>query len=138
MRIMTRLSLLCLTIAATACTATPREQAQIAQRETETQQKLATALKGLTPGEPTLCLNALGQKQVTSYGSTFLYRVNNGTIYRTETNGGCGDLDRNILITRTPSGQLCRGDITNTIDRASRFPSGSCSFGEFVPYRKAR
>ena len=77
-----------------------------------------------------------GNPQVSSYGPTLLYRVSNSLIYRTDTTGGCADLDRNILITRTPTGQTCRGDIATTIDTASRFMTGSCSFGEFVPYRK--
>ena len=130
------LSMPALLVAVAACTPTPREQAQIDLRLATQQQKLDTALAGRVAGPPTTCLNQFSQRQVSSYGSTFLYRVNNGTIYRTETNGGCGDLDRNILVTRTPSGQLCSGDIATTIDRVSRFPTGSCSFGEFVPYRK--
>ena len=132
----TSLALPVLLAATAACTPTPREQAQIDQRAVRQQQRLQAALAGRTPGPPTNCIADFGQKQVTSYGATFVYRVANGTLYRTETNGGCGDLERNILVTRTPSTQLCRGDIATTIDSASRFPSGSCSFGEFVPYRK--
>ena len=32
--------------------------------------------------------------------------------------------------------RLMFGDIARTFDQASRFPTGSCSFGDFVPYRK--
>ena len=38
--------------------------------------------------------------------------------------------------TRTPSGQLCRGDIAQAVDRTANFPAGSCSFGDFVPYTR--
>lgn len=129
------LSLSVLTVAA-ACTPTPREQLAIDQRLKTEQQKLDARLAGLTPGKPTSCMPQFGNPQVSSHGPTLLYRVSNSLIYRTDTTGGCADLDRNILITRTPTGQTCRGDIATTIDTASRFMTGSCSFGEFVPYRK--
>ena len=43
-----------------------------------------------------------------------------------------------ILVTRSFTGQLCRGDIVRTVDRFNGFPSGACTFGEFIPYSRKK
>ena len=119
------------------CTQTQAEVERAQVREADVQQKLAKELAGLVPGKPETCLTQFPQKQSSGYGATILYRVNNGLVYRSDTVGGCEGIARgDILVTRTPSGQLCRGDIAQTFDQTSRFPTGSCSFGDFIPYRK--
>ena len=120
-----------------ACTQTQAEVERAQVRDAGVQEKLAKELAGLVPGKPTTCISLFPQKQSSGYGATILYRVNNGLVYRTDTNGGCAGIARgDVLVTRTPSGQVCRGDIAQTFDQQSRVPTGSCSFGEFVPYRK--
>ena len=120
-----------------ACTQTQAEVERAQVREVGVQEKLAKELAGLVPGKPETCISQFPQKQSSGYGATILYRVNSGLVYRSDTVGGCEGIARgDILVTRTPSGQLCRGDIAQTFDQASRFPTGSCSFGDFVPYRK--
>lgn len=127
------LSLLVLTA---GCAATPREIAASQARDASDQEKLGKALAGLTPGKPVTCIDQIRTRQVAGYGPTILYTVNNGLIYRSDTAGGCSNVGRDVLVTRTISGQLCRGDIAQTVDSSSRFPTGSCSFGDFIPYRK--
>ena len=120
-----------------ACTQTQADVERAQVRKADVQEKLAKELAGLVPGKPETCISQFPQKQSAGYGATILYRVNNGMVYRSDTYGGCEGIARgDILVTRTPSGQLCRGDIAQTFDRTSRFPTGSCSFGDFVPYRK--
>ena len=120
-----------------ACTQTQAEVERAQVREAGVQEKLAKELAGLVPGKPESCISQFPQKQSSGYGATILYRVNSGLVYRSDTVGGCEGIARgDILVTRTPSGQLCRGDIAQTFDQASRSPTGSCSFGDFVPYRK--
>ncbi|SFO08122.1 hypothetical protein [Sphingomonas sp. OK281] len=120
-----------------ACTQTQAEVERAQVHEAGVQDKLAKELAGLVPGKPETCINQFTQKQSSGYGPTILYRVSRRLVYRTETAGGCEGIARgDILVTRTPSGQLCRGDIAQTLDQSSRFPTGSCSFGAFVPYRK--
>lgn len=120
-----------------ACTQTQAEVERAQVREAGVQEKLAKELAGLVPGKPETCISQFPQKQSSGYGATILYRVNKGLVYRSDTVGGCEGIGRgDILVTRTPSGQLCRGDIAQTFDQSSRFPTGSCSFGAFVPYRK--
>ncbi|KQO07043.1 hypothetical protein ASF09_12385 [Sphingomonas sp. Leaf242] len=120
-----------------ACTQTQAEVERAQVRDSEVQAKLAKELAGLVPGKPETCISQFPQKQSSGYGATILYRVNSGLVYRSDTVGGCEGIARgDILVTRTPTGQLCRGDIAQTFDQASRFPTGSCSFGAFIPYRK--
>ena len=51
--------------------------------------------------------------------------------------GGCSALrpDR-VLVTRTPSDELCRGDIARIIDPPTPIEYGSCGLGDFVPYTR--
>lgn len=79
---------------------------------------------------------------MTAYGPTIVYTLSPRLKYVSETQGGCetiGQRGRNdILVTRTTTGQLCAGDIAQTVDRVSGFFTGSCSFGPFVPYRAGK
>lgn len=137
-----RMVMLPLLVGLAACAQTPGERTRAAQDQAATQQKLAAALAGMTPGEPTSCISQIqlgGGSDVQAYGSTLVYTVSPRLKYRSDTTGGCegvGSNGNDILVTVTPSTQLCRGDIAQTVDRTSRFPDGSCSFGAFVPYRK--
>jgi hypothetical protein len=136
MRILSLLMLPTAVLAA-GCTQTQAEVERAQVREAGVQEKLAKELAGLVPGKPETCINQFPQKQSSGFGATILYRVNSKLVYRNDTVGGCEGIARgDILVTRTPSGQLCRGDIAQTIDQTSRFPTGSCSFGDFVPYRR--
>ena len=122
---------------AVGCAQTPKQAARAAADADRTQAKLTTALAGLTPGKPMTCMPNLPTQTMQAYGPTLLYRVSGRLIYRNDTAGGCeraGSDD--ILVTRSPTGQLCSGDIGQTVDRGSRMPTGSCSLGDFVPYRR--
>ncbi|HEX8486604.1 hypothetical protein [Sphingomonas sp.] len=121
------------------CTPTAAEQGRIDARDAVAQTKLDAALAGLVPGKPTMCLPLTGrqQYQTEGYGPTILYKVSRGLIYRNDTNGGCAGIARgDILVTRQVTGQACSGDIATTIDNTSRFQTGSCALGQFVPYRQ--
>lgn len=104
------------------------------------QAALAHELAGLTPGAPQTCLDTFVTRDAstTSFGDTLVYRTSGATRYVTRTTGctGIGGSGDNILITTVPETHICRGDIARTVDRVSRFETGSCAFGEFVPYRK--
>lgn len=127
-----------------ACAQTPAETARAAQDAAAEQAKLARRLAGLVPGAPQSCVDQfqLRDAQVSSYGNTLLYTLpGGGAVYRSDTAGGCRDVGSNgsnILVTSTPSTQLCQGDIATTVDNTSRFQSGSCGFGPFVRYSKPK
>ena len=121
------------------CTTSPREAELAASAEARTQEALAAELAGLVPGEPTTCLPEPTRNQLASkgYGATIVYVASPALKYRNDTTGGCERLSRgDTLITRTPIGRVCRGDIATTVDRTSGFQTGSCALGEFVPYRR--
>lgn len=119
------------------CTPTLADRQRMAESEARTQARLEKALAGLTPGKPQTCIQPDLAHNSDTYGNTLLYRVSGRLIYRNDTNGGCFDRGSNdIIVTKSYTGQLCRGDIVRTIDRTSHMPSGSCSFGDFIPYRK--
>ena len=124
-------------LAATGCTQTPQERIATQQANAATADRLAKELAGLTPGQSTTCMPRSGNTQVEAFGPTILYTVSRSLKYRSDTTGGCERVGRgDILVTRSPSGQLCQGDIATTIDQTARTLSGSCSFGPFVRYSK--
>lgn len=126
-------------LALAACTPSAAEQGRIDRSAEVTQTKLATALAGLTPGEPTSCLPLTGtpQYQTEGYGPVILYKFSRGLVYRNDTAGGCEAIARgDILVTRQYGSQLCSGDIATTVDNVSRITTGSCALGRFTPYRR--
>lgn len=101
--------------------------------------QLATRLAGLRAEKPIDCLPATQSRfaHTQAYGSTILYEVSRNNVYRTETGGGCEGMARgDILVTKSNFGQVCSGDIAQTFEPVSRVPTGSCSLGQFTPYRK--
>ncbi|MEK9211418.1 hypothetical protein [Sphingomonas sp. 2378] len=142
MRFRTLLPLTTMAAAIAGCTPTPAQQARIEQAAATNRADLTAALRGLTPGKPTQCIGQYTTRQVNAYGPTIVYTISPRLKFVSQTAGGCegiGQRSRNdILVTRTTTGQLCSGDIAQTVDRTSGFFTGSCSFGAFVPYRKER
>lgn len=130
-----RILLPLLVISAAACTPTARELDRQAAAEAGDRAALDRELAGLVPGRPQTCVQQTQLRDMKSFGDTLVYRGLGRTRYVNQTSGGCSP-DRNdaFLVTRTPTAQLCRGDIAQAVNRTSRFPIGSCSYGEFVPY----
>lgn len=126
---------------ATACTASVAQSTRRDDRAAAQAAKVDRALAGLMPGPAQGCLNGPDRRfaRVTTYGSTMLFRIGRDRVFRNDMNGNCttGTFDP-IVVTQTPSTALCRGDIAQLIDRASRFPVGSCSYGDFIPYTRAK
>jgi hypothetical protein len=120
------------------CAATPEQQARTAERRADSAARLDKALAGFTAEQPQSCMPITNPRRTEYYGDTIIYEVSGNLVYRNDTTGGCALERDDILVTSTPLGRLCRGDIARTVDRASRFNTGSCALGDFVPYRKRR
>lgn len=106
---------------------TPRQQARYDR-----------LLQNLTPDREQDCINPRRITQTDRFGTRIIYSVSSRERYVTDTGGGCFGLDRgDAIVTRSFSGQYCRGDIISTVDLPARIQSGSCSFGSFVPYHAA-
>ena len=69
---------------------------------------------------------------------TILFRDGH-TVYVNTTLGDCNNMsdDSYALVTRNVGPQLCRGDLATVTDASSGMTVGSCSLGDFVPYRPA-
>ena len=94
------------------------------------------ALAGKTAGQPKNCLSRFEADRMSVHDGLLLFRVNRTLVYRNDANN-CPSLHEDDIIQTNlfGSGQLCRGDIFQIIDRTGGFGRGACSFGDFVPYR---
>ncbi|MEG3176318.1 hypothetical protein U1872_08765 [Sphingomonas sp. RB3P16] len=99
--------------------------------------ELDKQLAGLVPGKPQSCIDPIRYRDTTRVGDKILYKNGRNDVMVNDTGGGCFGLRRgDAIVTKTFGSQLCRGDIVTTVDLPMRIPSGSCSFGDFVPYKK--
>ena len=110
-------------------------QPQLTEKQAETLNK---QLAGKVAGEPINCLSSLDSRSpIRVSDNIILYRVSKNKVYRNDLRNGCPGLarDSDIMVTESfGSAQLCDGDIFKLVDRTSGMWTGSCSFGEFVPY----
>ena len=100
--------------------------------------ELDKLLAGRVMGQPVDCLslpNVTGNTIVE--GRAIVYRI--GTrLYVNVPPDGARQLRRDdIIVTRTFSTNLCRGDVIRLLDRTASIPHGFISLGQFVPYTKA-
>ena len=114
-------------------TAAPRERPS-------PEAKVSKALAGRTPAKPQSCIRLRPGLSSQTIGNAIIYEDSARRWYVNRPDGGrCTELnDDVIVVTRTPSNQLCRGDIVQLIDRTARFPRGSCGLDDFVPYERAK
>ena len=115
-------------------TSSPEEQAAQASRD---QAKLASLTAGKVAGAPMSCLsNWRNRDMVVVNENVVAFRDGRSRVYINNMNGPCLGLgpSRGALVTQTTGSSLCRGDLAQVFDNASRMNIGSCSFGDFVPY----
>ena len=118
-------------------TASPQELAAQAARD---QAKLASLTAGKAPGAPMSCLsNWRSRDMVVVNENVVAFRDGQKRVYINHMSGPCLGLGpgRNALVTQTTNTSLCRGDIAQVLDTASRTNVGACAFGDFVPYTLA-
>jgi hypothetical protein len=108
--------------------------------EASEQARLDKDLEGYTAGKPQNCVDLRDLGGPESYGeSVLVFRSGRGLLYKNQVSGSCNNVGRHeALITRPFGSQLCRGDIARTADLSAGMTTGSCSLGEFVPYRKPK
>ena len=107
------------------------------QRSPGAMAELARSLSGKVAGRPQACLGRFATRDMHVIDDyTILYR-SGATTYRNDPPGGCPGLDRpgNAMVSRSSSSELCRGEIIQIIDTSSGIFNGSCTLGDFVPYR---
>ena len=131
-----RISTLLLLAATSACATSAVSEPRTASAET----KLARALAGKVAGPPVDCLPSYRTNDMSVIDdNTILFREGSKLVYRNDPPGGCSPMSRTgyALLTRSPTSQLCRGDIVRVVDLTTHNTVGSCSLGDFIPYRAA-
>ena len=103
---------------------------------------LAAALEGYAEaGPPVSCVNQrdLGGNRSAGEGAIVFQGRSRDRLWVNRPAGGCPSVDMGrALVTRTPSTQLCRGDIATVVDLVSGTQYGGCGLGDFTPYRRVR
>ncbi len=101
----------------------------------------AADLAGRTAGAPMECIGDLeGDRGGALYDSgDILYKGRGSRIYLNHPDNCPGLRSDRRIVSRSPSGRQCRGDIIQVEDRVSPAFYGGCALGSFVPYdRPAR
>ncbi len=124
-------------VALAACTQGPPVEQKLGVREA---QKLDKLLAGKVPGEPVRCIASYNASQLQVLGDNILvYRASKNLIYRNNLEGSCHGLAQGdtLVMNRVIASQYCRGDIARVVDLQNNITRGSCSLGDFIPYRTA-
>jgi hypothetical protein len=120
-------------IAAAAVSEGPTERARA---------RAARILEGRMALEPVSCVTQRllrGNQTIDEGGAILFGGPTDTTVYVNRPPAGCPSLDNGrILVTRTTSSQLCRGDIAVVRDPSGGPEVGSCGLGDFTPYRRPR
>ena len=124
-------------LAASACApADPVARAEVAEQN---ETALAELLQGRTAERTVSCVHQRLLHSNRSIGEgVVVFEGANGRIYVNRPSAGCPEMDSTTtMILRTPSTQMCRGDIVNVVDQASGIHYGACGLGDFTPYKRA-
>ena len=102
------------------------------------QAEFAEATRGYTAGPATNCVNLRDIRGNRSIGEgVILFEGLGNALYVNRPAAGCPEVrPGRTLVTRTSSGQLCRGDIATVVDPVSGIEYGGCGLGDFIPYRR--
>lgn len=109
-----------------------------APRSDQAALKLQQTLAGRVAGAPVNCLQQTPSSSMIRIDDNTVLFERGSTIYRNDLPGGCYGLgsDNYALVTRSPSGGLCSGDIATLVDPRTGVTAGSCTLGDFVPYSR--
>ena len=106
---------------------------------TKGEARLAKMLQGRVAGEPTSCIRSLANQRVqTIDGTAYVYGSGNTIWVQRTRNPNAIDGNDTLVTNRFSGTQLCRFDITTTIDRVNGFFTGAVFFEDFVPYTRVK
>ena len=127
---MKSLMLVPLVALAAACTAEPPMEASADV------QSLSDALGGRVAGEPQNCVRQMDLTDNRTIGGRLVFGTRNrDLVYVSDSDCPRLTQDR-ALKTRSTIGQLCAGEIVEVFDPVAKITHGSCSLGQFTPYRR--
>lgn len=100
--------------------------------------KLGRALEDRVAGKPTNCIALRRIRGSRIIDRTAIIYEAGGTLYINRPSSGAETLSAsNVLVTKTPTGEVCRGEIVQLFDTGAHFQVGTVILGPFVPYRKS-
>jgi hypothetical protein len=113
--------------------------ADAAASMTKGEKRLAKLLEGRVAGDPVSCIRVLPRDRMETIEGTAYVYGSGQTIYvqRTRDPQRIDDNDT-LIVNRFGASQLCRLDMTTTIDRFTGFFTGSVFFDDFVPYTRVK
>ena len=101
--------------------------------------QLASVLAGRVAGQSLHCIpNYRSIRHIEGIGPDLILE-DGRTVYVSHTAGGCDQAGHSgyYLVTMPFNGSnLCSGDLARVVTAPGGIQAGSCSVGEFVPYRK--
>ncbi len=107
---------------------------------TKGEKKLAKLLEGRVAGEPQTCIRTMPTSGMTTIDKTAYVYGRGDTIYVQRTQHPENIDRRDVLVTRRFGGgtQLCKVDVTTTVDPLNGFLTGAVFFDDFVPYTRVK
>ena len=134
---MRAISILVVSLGLAACANVPPQPERSPAKQREFEQLLA----GKVAGPPMSCLPSYRSNDMVVIDEhTIAFRDGSRRVYVNQMQGGCSGLGgANTLVTKTyGNAELCRCDIGQVVDLQNHFTVGSCVFGDFVRYDKAK
>lgn len=95
-------------------------------------------LKDRVAGEPVACIPRNRLRRSTAAGDDVLLYDDGAVVYVNAPYSGCPGARGNALVTVSPIGRLCSGDIIQVQNLFAGVPLTSCALNEFIPFRKAK
>lgn len=106
---------------------------------TKGEKRLAKLLEGRVAGEPVRCIRTQPNQRMQTIGGTAYVYGSGNTIYVQRTRDPSAISENDALVTnRFNATELCRLDVTTTIDRVLGFFTGAVFFEDFVPYTRVK
>jgi hypothetical protein len=118
-----------------SCSTTALQPNRSAQAEQDYQRLLA----GKVAGPPVACLSTFrANDMVIIDENTVAFKRGHSEVYVNHIPDGCSNLGMShyALVTRQQGTSLCRGDIAQVMDLTNGMTVGSCSMGDFIPYKR--
>ena len=108
-------------------------------RSAEDQARYLKLIEGRVAGTPMSCLpswNADDMRVIDD--QTIVFGERSNRVYVANLQGPCDNVGQPgfALVTRTPTSQLCSGDIATVVQTSSGITAGSCVIGTFTPYTR--
>ena len=106
---------------------------------TKGEKRLAKLLEGRVAGEPQRCIRSFPNDRMQTIDKTAYVYGSGNTIYVQRTRNP-EDIDRSdaLVSRRFNSSQICRMDVTHTIDPFIGMFTGAVFFTDFVPYTRVK